>query len=176
MADDYLASIKGFRESAPVDILPSFLLAATPPQGHESVRCPRPGQWPELQANSQGLLRQGTGDKDTSGKIKVSGYGSMDFETDYLYGIAEMPSSWDKEALKAQAVAARTYAYRYMKEGKEICTTEACQVFNKSKSSNPPESWKQAVKETKGKVLEDVVTYYASTHGGYASPDRLGHH
>jgi hypothetical protein len=81
-----------------------------------------------------------------------------------------MPSSWDKEALKAQAVAARTYAYRYKQDGKEICTTEACQVFNKSKSNNPPDAWKNAVNETKGMVLEDVVTYFASTHGGFASP------
>ena len=28
-------------------------------------------------------------------------------------GIAEMPSTWPTEALKAQAIAARTYAYRY---------------------------------------------------------------
>jgi hypothetical protein len=108
--------------------------------------------------------------KDTGGTISVSGFGSMDFESTYLYGIAEMPSSWNMEALKAQAVAARTYAYRYKVEGSAICTTEACQVFNKSKSDNVPDSWKSAVDSTKGQVLEDVVTYYASTHGGFASP------
>ena len=108
--------------------------------------------------------------KDTGGTIKVAGFGEIDFETTYLYGIAEMPSTWPAEALKAQAVAARTYAYRYKQEGKEICTTESCQVFNKSKSDNAPQAWKDAVDQTKGQVLEDVVTYYASTHGGYASP------
>ena len=105
--------------------------------------------------------------KDTGGNIKVSGYGEMDFETKYLYGIAEMPSSFPEEALKAQAVAARTYAYRYKKDGLEICTTEACQVFNKSKSDSPPDKWKKAVDDTKGQVIEDVVTYYSSTTGGY---------
>jgi hypothetical protein len=85
-------------------------------------------------------------------------------------GIAEMPSSWPAEALKAQAVAARTYAYRYKTEGKEICTTEACQVFNSGKADNPPQAWRDAVQSTRGQVLEDVVTYYASTHGGFASP------
>jgi peptidoglycan hydrolase CwlO-like protein len=172
MADDYLASIKGFRESAPGGYFAVFSFGGYTHRKGMSQYGAR-GRAKSGQ-NYKQILKAYYGkepvDKDTSGKIKVSGYGSMDFETDYLYGIAEMPSSWDKEALKAQAVAARTYAYRYMKEGKEICTTEACQVFNKSKSSNPPESWKQAVKETKGKVLEDVVTYYASTHGGYASP------
>ena len=108
--------------------------------------------------------------KDTGGAISVVGYGSMDFETTYLYGIAEMPSNWHAEALKAQAIAARTYAYRYKQNGSSICTTEACQVFNKGKSDNPPDAWRNAVNDTKGQILEDVVTYYASTHGGYASP------
>jgi hypothetical protein len=93
----------------------------------------------------------------------------MNFEDRYLMGIAEMPSTWHPEALKAQAIAARTYAYRYKSEGKEICTTEACQVYNDSKASNPPDAWRQAVQSTRGQVLEDVVTYYASTHGGFTS-------
>lgn len=104
---------------------------------------------------------------DTGGTISVSGYGNLDFENYYLLGIAEMPSSWPKEALKAQAIAARTYAYRYKKEGRTICTTEACQVFSKSKADNPPQAWKEAVEETRGMILEGVVTYYSSTAGGY---------
>ena len=108
--------------------------------------------------------------KDTGGTIKVAGFGEMDFEGRYLLGIAEMPSSWHPEALKAQAVAARTYAYRYKVQGSEICTSEACQVYNDGKASSPPEAWKQAVEQTRGEVIEDVVTYYASTHGGFASP------
>lgn len=105
--------------------------------------------------------------KDTGGQIKVSGIGDIEFETRYLYGIAEMPSSFPKEALKAQAVAARTYAYRYKTEGKAICTNEACQVFSSSKADNPPSEWRAAVDETRGEVLEDVITYYSSTTGGY---------
>jgi peptidoglycan hydrolase-like amidase len=107
---------------------------------------------------------------DTGGTIKVAGFGDMDFETTYLYGIAEMPSSWHPEALKAQAVAARTYAYRYKKDGKEICTDEGCQVFNKGKSDNPPQAWKDAVDATKGQILPDVTTFYSSTTGGYVTP------
>ena len=67
--------------------------------------------------------------KDTGGDINVTGQGSMNFEDRYLMGIAEMPSTWNMEALKAQAVAARTYAYRYKTQGLSICTNEACQVF-----------------------------------------------
>ncbi|MFH1561358.1 MAG: SpoIID/LytB domain-containing protein [Patescibacteria group bacterium] len=105
--------------------------------------------------------------KDTGGNISVTGYGELNFEDYYLMGIAEMPSSWNKEALKAQAIAARSYAYRYKSQGSAICTTEACQVFSKSKADSPPESWKQAVNETRGQVIEGVVTYYSSTSGGY---------
>ncbi|MBI4078817.1 MAG: hypothetical protein HY429_00805 [Candidatus Levybacteria bacterium] len=112
-------------------------------------------------------------DKDTGGDISVQGHGAINFEERYLYGIAEMPSTWHMEALKAQAVAARTYAYRYKIEGKEICTTEACQVFSSSKAdtvaADPNHAWGRAVRETRGQVIEDVVTYYASTHGAYTT-------
>lgn len=172
LADDINASIKGFRENAPAGSFAVFSFGAhTHRKGMSQYGARGRAQSGQ---NFKQILNAYYGKepvgKDTGGSIKVSGHGEMDFETTYLYGIAEMPSSWHSEALKAQAVAARTYAYRYKAEGKEICTTEACQVFNKSKSDNAPDSWKNAVNETKGQVLEDVVTYYASTHGGFASP------
>lgn len=105
--------------------------------------------------------------KDTGGNINVDGYGTMDFETTYLYGIAEMPSSFPTEALKAQAIAARSYAYSYKASGGSICTSESCQVFSKSKSDNPPGEWKAAVDATRGQVVEGVTAYYSSTTGGY---------
>lgn len=105
--------------------------------------------------------------KDTGGSISVQGYGNLDFENHYLMGIAEMPSSWHFEALKAQAIAARSFAYRYKSEGRMICTTEACQVFSQSKANNPPGEWRRAVEETRGQVVEGVVAYYSSTAGGY---------
>ena len=107
--------------------------------------------------------------KDTGGTISVSGYGNLNFDGYYLYGIAEMPSNFPKEALKAQAIAARAYAYRYKQQGSTICTTQSCQVFSKSKADNPPGEWKQAVDDTKGQIIEDVVTYYSSTTGGYST-------
>ncbi|HRN96055.1 MAG TPA: SpoIID/LytB domain-containing protein [Candidatus Levybacteria bacterium] len=172
LADEYLSSLKGFRESAPSGSFGIFSFGGyTHRKGMSQY-----GARGRAQAGQdfKTILKAYYGkepvNKDTGGTIKVAGHGEMDFETTYLWGIAEMPSSWHPEALKAQAVAARTYAYRYKAEGKEICTTEACQVFNKGKSDNAPDSWKQAVESTKGQVLEDVVTYYASTHGGFASP------
>lgn len=105
--------------------------------------------------------------KDTGGSINVSGFGSLDFEGKYLLGIAEMPSNFPKEALKAQAIAARSYAYRYKTSGEAICTNEACQVFSMDKANNPPGEWRQAVEDTRGQIVEDVTAYYSSTTGGY---------
>lgn len=172
LADDYNASIKGFRESAPSGSFAVFSFGGNTHRKGMSQYGAR-GRAQSGQDYKQ-ILKAYYGkepvNKDTGGGIKVAGQGEIDFETTYLYGIAEMPSGWNSEALKAQAVAARTYAYRYKQDNKEICITEACQVFNKSKSNDPPQSWKDAVNQTKGQVLEDVVTYYASTHGGFASP------
>ncbi len=105
----------------------------------------------------------------TTGNINVQGYGNMDFETRYLYGIAEMPSNWNLNALKAQAIAARTYAYKYYANHWTICITEQCQVWNPSKANAIATIplWKQAVDETKGQILQGVTTYYSSTSGGY---------
>lgn len=104
---------------------------------------------------------------DLPDKICVEGYGEMDFQY-YLYGLAEMPSDWDSEALKAQAVAGRTYAYRYHKAGNCICTSQSCQVFLKSKADNPPSKWKDAVDDTKKRIIDgDTHAMYSSTTGGY---------
>jgi len=170
-ADDNNASIKGFRDSAPSGSFAMFAFGAhTHRKGMSQYGAF--GRAKEGKSFSD-ILQKYYGktpvSKDTGGTIKVSGNGEIDFEGRYLLGIAEMPSSWPKEALKAQAVAARTYAYRYKTEGKEICTNEACQVFNSGKADNPPQAWREAVDETRGQVIEDVVTYYSSTTGGYLS-------
>ena len=104
--------------------------------------------------------------------------GVKSFEENYLYGIAEMPSDWtdnNSAALKAQAIAARTYAAYYIGwpgGAKTICTSQSCQVYLASKASSPPSEWKQAVDATRGMVLLDgggspVGAFYSSTPGGY---------
>ncbi len=169
LADDYNASIKGFRESAPAGSFAVFSFGAYTHRKGMSQYGAR-GRAVAGQDYRQ-ILKAYYGkepvSKDTGGTISVAGIGNVDFENYYMMGIAEMPSNWDINALKAQAVAARTYAYRYKVEGKSICTTEDCQVFRRSKADSPPAAWKQAVEETRGQVLEEVVTYYSSTTGGY---------
>ncbi len=118
--------------------------------------------------------------------------GNLPFEDNYMKGIAEMPTSWADqggfEALKAQAIAARSYALAYTdwrmgdrSAKKAICTTENCQVYNAGKAGNSGR-WGDAVNETKGKILvsnssnEVVNAWYASTSGGYQeSYSSLGH-
>lgn len=111
-------------------------------------------------------------DYSTNIQIKVTGYGTVDIET-YVKRIYEMPTSWGDqggfEALKAQAVAARSYALASTNNGaNSICATEACQVY---KPSNKGGKWDQAVDETRGWVLQaggkPMIAYYASTSGGY---------
>jgi len=103
--------------------------------------------------------------------INVDGYGSMQLET-YLLGIYEMPDNWtdnDRAALKAQAVAARSYALAYTNNGaNSICTSQQCQVY---KGGNKGGNWEAAVKATEGEVMVNggqvVKAWYASTAGGY---------
>lgn len=101
-------------------------------------------------------------------RIRVQGYGEMALE-DYLLGIYEMPGNWPLEALKAQAVAARSYALAYTGNGaREICTTQTCQVY---KGGNKGGEWERVVRETTGEVMvrdgQVITAWYASTAGGY---------
>lgn len=105
--------------------------------------------------------------------ITVSGYGAIPFEDNYLLGIYEVPESWGDnggfEALKAQAVAARSYALYATNNGAgSICPTESCQVYKPQLKSG---KWKEAVQATRGWVLttggSPAAAYYASTSGGY---------
>ena len=109
-------------------------------------------------------------------RINVVGWGSIPFEDNYLRGISEMPRSWPMEALKSQAVAARTYALNWIQThpGQSICTTQSCQVYNGSAANcSPPYNnrWCAAVNATRGVVItyagSPITAWYASTSGGY---------
>lgn len=104
----------------------------------------------------------------------------MDLDS-YVAGIAEMPTRWPLEALKAQAVAARTYAWYQATLGTyedrglhyDICATTACQVFRgQSVVENPAtgDRWRRAVDETSNEVLlhdgGPILARYFSTSGG----------
>ena len=96
---------------------------------------------------------------------------------DYLRGVvpSEMgPELYNQlEALKAQAVAARTYALRnlgeFSREGYDICATPRCQVYGGMNVEHPLSD--RAISETAGQVLlykgELVDALYSSTCGGH---------
>lgn len=120
--------------------------------------------------------------------ISVQGYGTMNIE-DYVAGFGawagdqgEIPAKacgtkeqvkdnpdkytqhqgcWPEEAIKAQAIAYRTYALHYVSRGGSICTTASCQVYNGKKHT----AW--AAEETKGLV----ATYNGSIISAVYSAD-----
>lgn len=88
---------------------------------------------------------------------------------DYLKHLYEMPAGWPMEALKAQAIAARSYALAYTNNGSgPICPSQQCQVVKKEMNSG---NWQAAVDATKGTVLTSggspIKAWFSSTHGGY---------
>ena len=60
-------------------------------------------------------------------KGKLNIVNSLRVNDEYLYGLAEVPSSWPEETLKAQAIAGRTYALRNMNNLKGAC---GCNVYD----------------------------------------------
>lgn len=111
--------------------------------------------------------------------IEVNGYGRVPFEDLYMKGIAEMPNVWGDrgglEALKAQAIAARSYALAVTNNGaSSICASQSCQVFI---GSNKGGKWEEAVNSTHrdsrhATVMifngQPVKAFYSSTFGGYS--------
>ncbi|MDE7271272.1 MAG: SpoIID/LytB domain-containing protein [Acetatifactor sp.] len=98
---------------------------------------------------------------------------------EYLYSVvpSEMPASYSGEALKAQAVCARTYAYGHMQHaaypsyGAHVDDSTSYQVYNNILEQ---ESTTRAVKETYGQLLYTAEgglagTYYYSTSCGVGS-------
>lgn len=173
LADEYLSSARGFQESAPSGYFAVFSFGGYSHRKGMSQYGARGRA--EAGQSYREILNTYYGkepvDRDTGGTIRVANHGELDFEGHYLLGIAEMPSNWHHDALKAQAVAARTYAYRFKQDGREICITQSCQVYSASKANivrdDPDHPWRRAVEETRGEILEDVVTFYSSTSGGF---------
>jgi stage II sporulation protein D len=99
---------------------------------------------------------------------------------EYLLGIREVPFAWPDEALKTQAVAARTYLAFTLAGGRtatgrehgyDICATTACQVYAgvAGLSSADGIRWRQAVADTAGEILlfegRPLQALYSSTAG-----------
>lgn len=115
--------------------------------------------WIELRKKKNGLLRV---------------VNDLDIE-DYLRGVvaSEIPYDWEFEALKAQAVASRTYAlYQKRKAGKRayhILASVNSQVY--AGKSGERETAARAVRETEGIVItyngQAIPAFYHSSCGGH---------
>ncbi|QBJ96684.1 SpoIID/LytB domain-containing protein [Rhodococcus sp. ABRD24] len=118
---------------------------------------------------AMGALRDGGGAWRTVNRVAME---------DYLYGVvpAESIPSWadsgGKEALRAQAVAARSYAAAENRYGyAETCDTQSCQVYGGSSR----EDWRtsEAVRSTFGKVLKRgnkiMAAEFSSSSGGFTA-------
>lgn len=101
---------------------------------------------------------------------------------EYLYGVvpSEMPSSYPMEALKAQAISARTYTYFHKKSyaypewRAHVDDSTAFQVYKNIEET--PEAV-EAVNETRNEVLtyenELIESFYYSTSSGYNGGARV---
>jgi stage II sporulation protein D len=117
------------------------------------------------------------------GKGGLDAVNVIDLE-DYLVGVlgGEMPKSFPLEALKAQAIAARTYALNKKLElyGQPffLGATVLSQVYKGLSAENP--RTRQAVEETRGQVLtfqlQPIESYFHASCGGHTESglDALG--
>jgi SpoIID/LytB domain protein len=121
----------------------------------------------------RGVLRAaspaaGSQDRDTVNVL------SMD---SYVKGVIpyEMPASWPLEAVKAQAVAARTYASwsraQNMRRYYQICDTTSCQVYGGASGEDARSN--AAVSATSRQILthdgKPAFTQFSSSSGGWTS-------
>lgn len=125
----------------------------------------------ELAADSLSLVRVSNGTtyrgslylKPNGSSIEVINILAME---DYLKGVvpSEMPASWSKEALKAQAIAARSYAANTMM----LTSTASSQVYRGYSGEDARTNI--AIQETEGLLIKyngkPIQAFFFSTSGG----------
>ena len=142
-------------------------------------------QFSATNSNKNGVYVVDLGERQYRGRIELGRYGGIASLKvvnivpleEYLYGVVpcEMVSSWHSEALKVQAVCARSYAYlsgfgaaTNITKPYNMCDTTSSQVYKgygaERKTTN------EAVDATRGQVIyyagKPVRAYYSSTSGG----------
>ena len=101
----------------------------------------------------------------------------------YLYGLGEVPSSWPQAALRAQAIAGRTYAYDKIRKYGQHRVPCDCAVVDsvydqayigdakRTGSGEYWDDWKRAVNKTNEKVIlyngAPIQALYSSSSGGH---------
>ena len=127
-------------------------------------------------------FKQQSVEKNKDIYINIEGYKEKIYLEDYIIGVVagEMPALFQDEALKAQAVASRTYAINMLKNNSKLTGTIADQVYLDEQAMK--EKWqdkydeyytkiKRLVYETKGEIVtynnEPIKAYYFSMTNGY---------
>jgi SpoIID/LytB domain protein len=136
------------------------------------------------------VVRLGNGREYRHGEVLVTkhsrrllnGIVRLRLQSEYLRGIAEMPSSWNEDALRTQAILARTYALKAGASRGPVCDCHLHDsVIDQSYVGWGKESegrdayygnrWVRAVKSTNGRVVTYkgalAGTYYFSSSGGH---------
>lgn len=109
---------------------------------------------------------------NSNGTMTVINYITLEH---YIYGVlnSELNYTNPKEALKAQAVAARSFGElsvgKHSADGFDLCTSTHCQVYKGYSGEYPATN--EAVDETMGKMIcykgEPITAFYFKNSGGY---------
>lgn len=145
-------------------------------RGTGGLAVDRPGGYRNTYRGAIRVVRDGS---------NVVGVAAMTMQ-EYLYGVVpnESPASWPADALRAQAVAARTYADRGRRAASptspwDLCDTTACQVFDGTRTTGPggvveeeAAATTRAVDETAGYELywrgAPAFTEFSASNGGWS--------
>lgn len=141
------------------------------PQGEETCEFKRRKP---LRAKYRGRLIL---EREPDGRVRM--INSLSFDN-YLGGLAEVPLSWPQAALRAQVIAARSYALHAVRRdrdraderGYDICSTDQCQVYRGATVELGAfgERWTDAVRATRARVLtyrgSPIQAFYFSTSDG----------
>ncbi len=128
-----------------------------------------------------GMSWASMGDKEYRGKLEIlhsAGNNLVPINVltldEYVQGIiaAEMPAGFPQEALRAQAVLARTYALKHLGKhkyyGYDLCDAQNCQVYNGVNAET--EAGNEAVESTIGQTLQykgkPIESVFSANCGG----------
>ncbi|WP_110206321.1 SpoIID/LytB domain-containing protein [Nocardioides daejeonensis] len=143
----------------------------------------------QFRAGGQPIRLQLPGGASTRyrGRLAIAGAGrdtvnEVSLEN-YIKGVVprEVPATWHANAVRAQAVAARTYAAYEMRHPRaghyQLCDTSSCQVYGGYDAEHPASN--AAVKATRRVVLHHqgapAFTQFGSSSGGWTSANQFSY-
>ncbi len=148
-----------------------------------------------VQYNGAPISLDKTGDRYKYGQLELAATGASTLRIvitsqtmqQYLYGLGEVPSSWPTDALKTQAVAARTYALEKINRLGQNRAECGCGLwgdtrdqnyvgYDKETNSNGAK-WVAAVNDTNNQVVtyggNVIQAFYSSSSGGHTENSEI---